>query len=198
MISSIRYRRLLRPKGRLLPALLVVVGLAYPLLVYYGLKVVSYQTVGIGLLALLIFRAAVGRRGGLDRREQLVLGGSIIAVAVLFLIEPQIAVKAYPLIVNLILALVFGYSLLVPPTAIERIALIAEPNLDDDGRRYTRKVTWVWLVFFLANGSVAGMLALYGSLEMWTLYNGLIAYLLIGSLFGGELLVRHFVRKRRL
>ena len=31
---------------------------------------------------------------------------------------------------------------------------------------------------------------LYGSLELWTLYNGLISYILIGILFLGEFIVR--------
>ncbi|MBL4621504.1 MAG: hypothetical protein JKY89_03820, partial [Immundisolibacteraceae bacterium] len=51
---------------------------------------------------------------------------------------------------------------------------------------------------FMVNGSIAAMLALYGSLEMWTLYNGFIAYLLIGILFGGEFLVRQYIKRRQL
>ena len=177
-------------------SLVVVLCLAYPLLVYTGLKVVSYQVIGLALLGLLIARAVISR-ASLARREQLVMVVSIVCVSGLLVIEPRIAVKAYPVIVNLLLALAFGYSLLIPPTAIERLALLREPDLDEAGRRYTRKVTWVWLVFFLFNGSIAGMVGLYGSLELWTLYNGFIAYLLIGFLFGGELLVRQHIKRRQ-
>jgi len=57
-------------------------------------------------------------------------------------------------------------------------------------------VTIVWCVFLLLNGLVALWTALYASLELWTAYNGFVAYLLMGALFGGELLVRKFVRAR--
>ncbi|MBV1960481.1 MAG: hypothetical protein KUG52_00710 [Immundisolibacteraceae bacterium] len=185
-----------RAKHGLARPLFVVLGLAYPLLVYTGLKVVSYQVLGLGLLGLLLARAVISRATFVGR-EQLVMAVSIVCVTGLLVIEPRIAVKAYPVIVNLLLALVFGYSLLIPPTAIERLALLREPDLDEAGRRYTRKVTWVWLGFFLLNGSIAGMVGVYGSLELWTLYNGFIAYLLIGLLFGGEFLVRQYIRKRQ-
>ena len=33
-------------------------------------------------------------------------------------------------------------------------------------------------------------------LALWTLYNGLIAYILMGLLMTGELIVRHFAKKR--
>jgi uncharacterized membrane protein len=45
-------------------------------------------------------------------------------------------------------------------------------------------------VFFAVNGSVALATALWASTALWTLYNGLVAYLLMGALMGGEWLVR--------
>jgi uncharacterized membrane protein len=33
-------------------------------------------------------------------------------------------------------------------------------------------------------------------MEVWTIYNGFIAYLLMGALFGGEFLVRRVVRRK--
>ena len=43
---------------------------------------------------------------------------------------------------------------------------------------------------------VAAGLALWAPLAWWTLYNGLIAYLLMGLLFAAEWLVRQRVRGR--
>jgi uncharacterized membrane protein len=58
-------------------------------------------------------------------------------------------------------------------------------------------VTQVWCWFFSVNGAIALATALWASPAIWTLYNGLIAYLVMGLLFAGEYVVRwHF--KRRL
>ncbi len=74
------------------------------------------------------------------------------------------------------------------------IARITEPDLDEKGVRYTRKVTIVWIGFFIFNAAIASWTVAYGTLEQWTLYNGLISYCLIGLLLGGEYLVRRKVR----
>src|SRR6185436_7648546 len=48
----------------------------------------------------------------------------------------------------------------------------------------------IWCLFFALNGSTALLLALAAPLAWWTLYNGLIAYLLIGALFATEWILR--------
>ena len=60
--------------------------------------------------------------------------------------------------------------------------------------RYTRQVTWVWVGYFIVNAGIASALALWAPLSWWTLYTGLIAYLLMGLLFAGEWLIRQRVR----
>ncbi|MBP9601744.1 MAG: hypothetical protein KBE41_09595, partial [Lutibacter sp.] len=40
----------------------------------------------------------------------------------------------------------------------------------------------IWVAFFVFNGSLALYTTLFGSFTTWTLYNGLIAYVLIGTL----------------
>ena len=62
--------------------------------------------------------------------------------------------------------------------------------------RYTRRVTQIWCLFFIVNGSIAILTALYGDMALWTAWNGMIAYLLIGALMAGEWLVRRRVMKR--
>ena len=55
---------------------------------------------------------------------------------------------------------------------------------------YTRRVTQIWCAFFIFNGSVALFTALHGDMAMWTAWNGMIAYLLMGLLMGSEWLIR--------
>jgi uncharacterized membrane protein len=61
---------------------------------------------------------------------------------------------------------------------------------------YLRGVTQIWFGFLLANAAIASALGLWGSLQQWTLWTGLVSYLLMGALFLGELAWRHLVRSR--
>jgi uncharacterized membrane protein len=101
-----------------------------------------------------------------------------------------LTLRFYPAIANAAMLLLFAWSLLSPPSLIERIARIQHPNLPLEGMIYTRRVTQIWCGFFIVNGSLALITTLWGSLEIWSLYNGFIAYLLMGLLFAGEYLVR--------
>ena len=90
----------------------------------------------------------------------------------------------------------FGSSLFASQTVIERLARIKEPTLPPEGVRYTRKVTQAWCLFFMFNAAVSTATMLWASEEVWVLYNGLIAYLLIGVMLAVEWLVRQRVRRR--
>jgi uncharacterized membrane protein len=56
--------------------------------------------------------------------------------------------------------------------------------------RYTRRVTEVWCAFFVLNAAAAAYTAIYATREAWALYNGVIAYVLMGTLFVAERLLR--------
>jgi 3-hydroxymyristoyl/3-hydroxydecanoyl-(acyl carrier protein) dehydratase len=75
---------------------------------------------------------------------------------------------------------------------VEVFARLRHEHLDEEQIAYCRKVTVLWSAFFLLNGSISLGLAVRGDLEAWTLYNGLIGYILVGLLFAGELVYRHF------
>jgi uncharacterized membrane protein len=69
--------------------------------------------------------------------------------------------------------------------------------LSEYGPRYLTCLTAVWAGFFAANALIAAWTTT-ASLETWALYNGFIAYLLIGALLGFERLYRSaFLRRRR-
>jgi len=123
------------------------------------------------------------------------LGGTLLLFILAMWSNVLLPLKLYPVLVNAVLLSVFIYSLIFPPSVIERFARIHEPNLPTRAIGYTRRVTQVWCIFFAANGAIALLTALWASPATWTLYNGLIAYLMIGVLFAGEHVVRwHFKR----
>ena len=74
---------------------------------------------------------------------------------------------------------------------------VREPDLPPQAIGYTRRVTQVWCGFFAINGAIAVITALWASSATWSLYNGLIAYLLMGLLFAGEYLTRWHFKARR-
>lgn len=109
----------------------------------------------------------------------------------------SLPLKLYPALVNAAMLLLFGLSLRFPPTVVERLARLQEPDLPPEAVGYTRRVTQMWCGFFILNGGIAVITALWSSERVWALYNGLIAYVLMGTLFAGEWLVRQRVKARR-
>ena len=63
--------------------------------------------------------------------------------------------KLYPVLVNTAMLSVFGYSLIFPPSMVERLARLREPELPPEAIGYTRRVTQLWSVFFALNGAAA-------------------------------------------
>jgi uncharacterized membrane protein len=173
-----------------------VIGLAYPFLVYFGTQVVPPIAIVIALLGLIVLRSAVIGGSPVQRPILVVSAGAGLPVVAIATVAPLISLKAYPILLSIGLVVLFSHSLLQPPTVMERIARLSQPNLEPAAIRYLRKLTMVWLCFFVVNAAISAATAFWGSLETWTLYNGLISYLLIGSIFAGEFAVRHFVRHR--
>lgn len=164
--------------------------LAYPLLVYLGLARFEPRVLALLLAAVALLRALVTRE-----RVWLVAAAGGIALAVIAAAaNDATALKLYPVLVNAVLLVLFGASLLKPPSMIERLARLREPDLPPAAIAYTRRVTQVWCGFFVVNGAIALYTAVWASAAQWALYNGLIAYLLMGVLFAGEWLVRRQLR----
>ena len=101
-----------------------------------------------------------------------------------------------PSLINFALLTVFLNSIFSPPAIAEKFARVLVKDLREEEIRYCRKVTLVWCFFFVGNGSLATGLAVYASLEVWTAYNGIIAYCLMGTLFISEFLYRHWRFRR--
>jgi len=132
---------------------------------------------------------------GGDLVERKIIIGTILCVGIITLSSgAKLGLMFYPAFINFGLLIVFITSLMSPISIIERIARISEPDLTNKAIAYTRKVTWVWSLFFLLNGGLAAITALWTSEEIWLLYNGFIAYILIFILFLGELIVRKYIR----
>lgn len=178
--------------SRIGAAIFVMLSVAYPLVVYWAMGRFEPRWLAVLLLVLALLRALATRQAVWLAAA----GGAALLATLATLFNEALPLKLYPALVNAVLLAVFATSLAFPPSAVERIARMTEPDLPPEGVAYTRRVTQVWCVFFVFNGVLALVTALWMSDRAWALYNGLIAYVLIGVLFSAEWLVRRRVRAR--
>ena len=173
-------------------ALVVLLTLAYPFAVAFGLGRVAPHWFALALVGLALLRAAVSGQA----MWWAAAAGAVLLAAFSVAGQGWLPLKLYPVLVNAVLLLVFGASLWQGPPLVERLARLREPELPPEGVVYTRRVTQAWCLFFTVNGSLAAATACWASTATWTLYNGFIAYLLIGAMFGGEWWLRRRAKAR--
>ncbi len=166
----------------------IVLTLLYPPLVWFALNRIDPRWLLAVPLVVLALRAW-WLEGGWPLRIL------VLVVLGLLLWGGETSPLWYPVFVNGAFLIWFLASLWwAPPPVVERLARLADPDLPPEGVRYTRGVTWVWCLFFAVNGAIAAFTVWYGDLRWWTLYNGLIAYLLMGML----IVVEYGVRRRMM
>jgi uncharacterized membrane protein len=176
-----------------LTALAVFVTLLYPLAIWLGHGQVEPRT-----LASLLLLAALSRIPALkvSKMARWWLGGALALAAVAVWANALLPLKLYPVLVNAVMLAMFGYSLAVPPSMVERFARMRDPDLPPAAIGYTRRVTQVWCGFFAFNGAMALITAVWASPAAWSIYNGVISYVLMGLLFGGEHVTRWYFKRR--
>ena len=182
------------------------ISVLYPVLVYCGIRYwgLSPRRMSLMLLALGFYhflnftrsksKADRGRTGAL---VVLILVCALVA----FFANNILFVKFYPVLVNLSLLAFFGFTLWRPPSFAFRMACLGNKSLNTSPsfkavERYCNKVTFAWCIFFVVNGSVSALTVFVGSDKIWSLYNGLISYILIGLFFIVEYLVRKMVQSK--
>jgi len=172
--------------------------LAWPFLVWFGLSHNSLRWLLPLMVLLLMLRLRQARQisGPMRTAVQSVTVAGITLCVTSALLQSHQLLLFYPLVINLVMLCLFGGSLFTTMPLIERLARFQHPDLPPQGVRYTRRVTQIWCVFFIVNGAIALFTALYGDMPLWTLWNGMIAYVLMGMLMAGEWLIRRRVIKR--
>jgi uncharacterized membrane protein len=170
--------------------------LAFPFAVYFGLQAWQPRWLGLALLVLLLLRNLSRTRAfaaGVAPVEWALSGVFLLFAAGIVGFNSATLLLLYPFMANLFVLILFGRTLRTPPSMIERLARLSEPDLPPEAIAYTRRVTQAWCALFAFNCAMS-LLTLFASREIWLLYNGLIAYLLIGLLFAGERLLRGRLR----
>ena len=186
--------------GKSFPVIPLLTGLmllGWPFLVCFGLahNRLHWLLPLMAVLLLCRFNQARRNAGPLRYVIQSVALVGILLCAASYLLNAHHWLLLYPVVVNLAMLAVFGGSLWTTMPIVERLARLRDPHLPPAGVRYTRVVTRVWCGFFIFNGSVALFTVLHGDMRLWTLWNGMIAYILMGTLMASEWLVRQRMMK---
>jgi len=176
---------------QLIAALVVISGVLYPFAVYYGFEHISAEYFAVVLALVWLGRAILAPAV----KNYLMTAVVLVFCAVLLIFKSPDLLHWYPVIINVMLFSIFLTSLYHGPPIIERLARLQEANLPQYAVCYVRKVTQAWVVFFICNAAVAALLTVAAPRSWWLLYNGFIAYLLIGLMFAIEWLVRQRVKK---
>ena len=100
--------------------------------------------------------------------------------------------RAYPAVVTGCFLAAFAFSLCGTPL-VERFARGMGEELDSRGVAYCRKATVAWTIFLAVHFAVTA-LTVFASPGVWAIYNGCVAYVLIGAMFLGEYVVRRVAR----
>lgn len=172
--------------------------LAWPFLIWFGLAHNSLPWL-LPLMALLLFlrfRQTRRQSGPLSVVTQIVAVAGMTLCIASYLLKTHQLLLFYPVVVSGVMLAVFGGSLWSSMPVVERLARLRDPVLSEQAVCYTRRVTQIWCAFFIGNGGIALVTALYGDISLWTAWNGMISYLLMGMLMAGEWLVRQRVIKR--
>lgn len=105
--------------------------------------------------------------------------------------DPTHALFLPPPAISLFFCLLFGKTLLPGnEPLVTRIARFERGELSPELIAYTRRVTWVWTGFLLIVTLESILLAVFASVETWSLFANMLNYVFIGALFVAEYIYR--------
>ena len=180
---------------RYLPVLAALIGVGYPLLVYGLIGLLEPRVLALLVGAVVLPRLALRwRHCRLADISHLTVPVGLVAT-VLFLAAIFNDVRFFlfvPALINAGLLIGFGRTLLRGPSMVETIARLRRQHLPDGAVPYCRRVTYIWCLFFAINITISLWLTLSSSLAHWAIYNGFVAYILVGILLAAERAYRYW------
>lgn len=190
---------------RFLNILFYILAAVYPILVFTLLVVLKLPARILSLcimaLGFAFFLSATGM--GKGRRLRPIASASLFMLAGIacFITNQAVFLKLYSVAISITFLIAFCSTLIFPPSIIFRFATLADKSIINSPKQkavesYCKKVCIVWCIFFVANGSVAAYTAMFCSYTVWSVYTGLVSYILMGMLFAVEFIIRGFVNRK--
>ena len=208
---------------KILKALFYVIAAVYPILIFTMLVIFKVDTKILSLciiaLAAAFFLSATGskktagnEKTALDWKPFLSSAVFLSAGLFCFITGKEFFLKLYSVVINVTMLFVFGSTLFMPPNIIFRFATLSDKSIkgssyEQNVYKYCQKVTVVWCGFFILNGTIAVLTTFADKIfgltpeqarNAWAVYNGGISYVLMGTLFVVEFIVRKIVDKKMI
>ncbi len=123
----------------------------------------------------------------------------LAVVVVILLLFPHlelIYVRFYPALFAFIAFAIFFGSLFTKMPLVERFARMQYANLPPQAIIYTYRVTLVWCGVLFCNTLISLYTTIETSLEIWSLYNGLLIYFVFSGVYLCEYLIRLYLFRR--
>ena len=177
-----------------LRVLLVVLLAFYPFIIYFGIRVLPASFFGIALAVLLLLRFVFTQPGERTTAVPALLLLLAYAVAAAVVGSTQMLMY-YPVIINFLMCALFAGSLRHEEPLLLRLVRARGMPMSVHAPRYLTRLTAVWAGFFALNGLIA-LWTTTQSMELWTIYNGMLAYVLIAALISGEWIFRRHYKRR--
>ncbi len=171
-------------------ALVFLLSLSYPFIFFFGSGHIEFRNLLLFFAVPLLLRFFSLKKPDLKSLLLLLLGG--LGFAILHIQNNPQLFMFTPVLINLALLWTFGSSLFTDLCLVERFARMQSKDLSLEQVTYCKMVNLLWCGLFIFNGSVALYLALINDLVLWTLYNGILGYVIIGLFGGGEFIYRHW------
>ncbi len=177
-------------KGMIKGVIITCLFITYPYLVYKGIER------GMAWVAPAIFSGIYLLQSFAISNIRIKIFKAMISIALLLgaYYLQTITAKVLPILIQLMLMYFFGRTLLKGkgPSFIESFVRLEYPVFPPVISIYCRQLTILWTCFFAINAAMCVILAIWGTGFWWTVYNGIFIYLMMGVLFVGEYIYRHF------
>jgi len=166
-----------------------VAMIAYPFLVYVA-HAGEQRYLALLLMACALLYVCARALSG---KRRIVISVAVVALCVLAAFVPQGATPFFllPTLINLLLGWFFARTLAPGREAlITLFARLGHQPMPVEVVAYTRRLTWVWTVFFVAMAVISGALLALGAHAAWAWFTAVGSNLCIALLFALEYLYR--------
>jgi len=185
-------RRLARDAAK---SLVVGTLFIYPIAIYLAEDYLTPTQLTAGLMFLVAARVlfAAWIKPEHHRRDLVIAAALGVAAFLVLFLLPAVKIewlRLYPAVFTLAILATFSVSLFHGMPMVERIARVLHPDLPPQGVIHCRRVTVAWCLLLTVNLIISLYTAFATSLRIWSLYNGIIVYLLFALMLGGEYLLR--------
>ena len=172
---------------------LIAVLITYPVFVFLALMVfhLPISIVSLGMLVIAVAYFGFFGTDGKKNWNAIILG--VIAVIVL-ITQSEMVLKFYPIAITLVFLVMFAVPMIKGKPIITRFAMMMDPAIETHpGRgileRCCMGLNIAWCVHLVISLGINIAISFGSTLEVWTIYNAVISYLVMGILIALQFLV---------